>query len=208
MTGRGRLGLLPRLSLAAVAIVLFLLAYQWGNRYQASPSSQPDIAGLRIAPAKPFLPAPDSPDAHDEDISSPRLLGKWTLLARSDATEPAHSPTVDRLVEVYNRLADQPHLRRSLQVVLIATWPASPPTGDFARLSPAFHYLTADDPLWSRWHAAVSAIDLPARAGSTDAPPTLFLIDPRARLVVVFPARQAPASIAVDLVTMMDNRSP
>ncbi|AGA90966.1 hypothetical protein Thimo_2219 [Thioflavicoccus mobilis 8321] len=195
MVGPGRRGRLPHLVLAVVAITLFLLTYQWGSQYRHGTNDVPAVAGVRVLPARPLPETLAHPETGNEHLAGPPLTGTWTLMGFADDPQAPMA----RLVEIYNRLADRPDLRKRLQLVLVASTERGGSVRDFAQLAPAFHLVVGDTAL-ARWRGALDS-------GDGDTPPALFLSDPDARLTTLFPAAQTPASIADDLRILMSERT-
>ncbi|WP_295887997.1 hypothetical protein [uncultured Thiohalocapsa sp.] len=207
-TGGGRRNrpLLPRLVMAVAAIGLFLVAYQWGNQYRVGGDAPPVIGGVLIRPAQ-SLPDFVLTDTQGEPVGRGALLEHWSLLAFASLADAGAHRSIARLVEVYNRLADAPDLRRRLRLI-IATADAAPGLArDFERLSPAVAVLSGNRAAVADLATALGADPDTALAGAADAPPTLFLLDPDAELAALFPGSQAPAMIAEDVAALAQHHA-
>ena len=183
--------------MALAAVGLFLIAYQWGNQYQLAGAGPPSIGGVLIRPPQP-LPA--------LDLSGPRggltgddLLEHWTLIALASPAGAGGHRAVAKLIEVANRLVAEPDLRERLRLLLISADDAPRLARDFERLTPELSVLTGGPQMLERLRAALGAG--PAQADAEE-PPALYLIDPKVRLVALFPGAQAPAGIAADIVAL------
>jgi cytochrome oxidase Cu insertion factor (SCO1/SenC/PrrC family) len=186
--------------MALAAIGLFLLAYQWGNQYRYS-GGPPTISGVLIRPAQP-LPDFLLRDSAGEPVGRGDLLEHWSLLAFASLSDAGGHRGIARLVEVYNRLADRRDLRKRLRLLVITADAAPPLVRDFERLSPAIAVLTGLRDAVADVAAALGAEPDAALNGSADEPPTLFLLDPNAELVALFPGAQLPAAVAEDVAAL------
>lgn len=198
-----RRGILARLLLATAAAGVFTLAYQWGGQYQR-PQQQPAIAGARIDPAQ-ALPAAVAGQLAGLDAASAAPAGRaWLLLGLDEPASAAATPTAYRLIEVYNRLADRPERRAALALVLVSGPMPSEAARRFGQIGPAFQLIETDRADAASWHSALGV----TAAGDPTSPPTLFLIDPQARLIALFPARQSASAIADDLTALVADHQP
>jgi hypothetical protein len=109
-------------------------------------------------------------------------------------------------VEVYNRLADRSQLQDTLRLLLVTADAAPKLARDFERLSPAIHVLSGERAAAADLAAALGAEPDAALAGHDTEPPALFLLDPDARLVAIFPSAEAPANIADDVAALARHR--
>lgn len=194
MTPRRRHRTWVRLVMAACAAALFLLGYQWGNHYQRPDSAPAHISGVRLQGERP-LPLIALREG-EQPFERARLDQGWTLLALVDPDQDAGLSALRRLIEVHNRLADQPALQQRLALVLVASGETPDATRQAAGLTPALHLLDGQP-------AAIDALRLalglaPGRA-STD----LYCIAPGGRLVALFPDAEAGAAVADDLRRLM-----
>lgn len=192
--------------MAVAAIGLFLLAYQWGNQYRYGGDDLPAIDGVLIRPPQP-LPDFVLRDTAGEAVGRGALFEHWSLLAFGNLSGAAGHRGISRLVAVFNRLAGEPDLRERLRL-LLATADAAPTLArDFERLSPAIAVLSGARPEVAELAGALGADPDGALDGLPDTPPTLFLLDPDAELVAIFPGAQPPASIAEDLAALAERRA-
>jgi hypothetical protein len=189
-----------RLVMILAAAGLFVVGYQWGNRYKHR-GGPPAIAGVLVAP-----PIDLSDFAlHDADgrpVTRDRLRDGWTLLTYADLTQAQGHLAVNRLLEVYNRLADRPELRAELRLVLVQARDAPNLARDFDRLNPALVVAAGEPEALARLADALGGA--PAPAPGDDAGSALFLIAPGARLVALFTPGQGPATVATDLGTLSE----
>lgn len=190
-----------RLVMIAAAAGLFVVGYQWGNRYQHR-GGPPAIAGVRVAP-----PIDLSDFAlHDPEgrpVTRDRLRQGWTLLTYGDLTQAQGHLAVNRLLEVYNRLADRPELRAGLRLVLVQASDAPNLARDFNRLSPALVVAGGEAEELNRLADALGGAPPPTPGDA--AGPALFLIAPGARLVALFTPGQDPATVVTDLATLAES---
>jgi peroxiredoxin len=191
---RGR-PLLPRLILAVAAVGLFLIAYQWGNQYRHGAGEPPELSGVLMRAPQP-LPEFALTDARDARFDRSELTGHWSLIAFAPIRSAPGHRAVTRMIEIRNRIADRPDLQRQLRLLLVSADAAPSLAMDFERLSPAIAVLSAPSAELAGLRDAVGAD--PASAAVDDLPP-LFLIDPDARLVAIFPSSQPAAEVAADL---------
>lgn len=203
MNGSGRRNrpLLPRLIMAVAAVVLFMVGYQWGNQYQNTKERPPVLSGVLIRPPQP-LPDPAFRDRAGRPFGRPDLIDRWSLLVFVSPGDAGGHRSVVRLLEVFNRLADQPELRSRLRLLLVGAVVEPVLATDFERLSPAIAVLSAAPNERDRLRTALGTTS-DAGLGQPDARlPPIFLIDPQARLVALFPASQTAAQIASDVASL------
>ncbi|NEX21609.1 hypothetical protein G3480_15035 [Thiorhodococcus mannitoliphagus] len=187
---RNRHSLWLRLVMVLGAMALFVLGYQWGNRHQQGGDGPTRINGVLVRPVG-AIPNFALRDALGQAFDQTHLASGWTLMAFGDLAQASGQRSVQRLVDAYNRVADQPQLRRSLQLVLVTTREAPSLARNFARLSPALHILGGDGEEIDRLQAALGLAD--------DAAPTLFLFGPGGYLVALLPAQESGQAVAEDL---------
>ena len=190
-----------RLALITAAIGLFLLGYYWGNRYQYGSRTPPAIDGILVTPPPP-LPAFALEDQQLQPITRDDLSGHWSLFAVAALSRAEGHRAVARLIQVHNRLADQPDLQRELALMLIATAGERREFQDFARLSPALKLVSGD---------AAELARLEEFFGYDPAEPDtlgiLYLVDPQGRMLALF-ARELEANrVAQDIRTIRDHHA-
>jgi cytochrome oxidase Cu insertion factor (SCO1/SenC/PrrC family) len=189
--------------MAVAAVALFLIAYQWGNQYKYGTGAPPVIGGVLLRPARP-LPIFTLTDSAGAPFGRDELEDHWSLLAVGNLSGASGHRAFARLIDVYNRLADQRDLRRQVRLLLVTADSAPALSRDFERLSPAIAVLSGE-------RAAVSAFVTDALTsnpdqllgGDADSAHVLFLLDPDARLVAIFPGAQPAADIAADLTALV-----
>jgi peroxiredoxin len=197
---RGR-GLFPRLIMAVAAVGLFLLSYQWGSQYKHGAGKPPAVSGVSIRPPQPL---PDFALNNGRGIAFGRadLVERWSLLGFAPVDSARGHRSIARMVEVYNRLADQPDLRRQLHLILVTEDSVPRLAADFERLSPAISVLSGEPAELDSLRTALGAGPQPSGPDSAQDLPPLFLIDPDARLAVLFPSPQPAAAVAADVAAL------
>ncbi|WP_089726218.1 SCO family protein [Candidatus Thiosymbion oneisti] len=193
-------GILARLALAVAAIGLFLVGYYWGNQYQRATSTPLAIEGVLIRPARP-LPEFTLRDTAGQPFTTEHLVGHWTLLSFDDPNQALGQPAVTRMIEIHNRLADNPDLQERLLLVLATQPEDSTPALDFDRLSPVLRPLSGTAGEMQRLRTALG-MPVQATTPAADQAIPCYLIGPSGRLLALFPSAQTPASIASDLAAI------
>jgi hypothetical protein len=187
---RNRHRLRVRLVLMLGAVALFVLAYQWGNQYQRRSAEPPVIGGLLIRPPA-TLPDFELRDALGRPFDREDLSQGWTLVAFGDLSRASGQIAVQRLIDVYNRVADQRALRKQLRLVLVTTRNDPNLARDFAGLLPALKVLGGDAEQIDRLRADIGL-------GAEDTP-ALFVFAPGGYLLAFLPETQDGAAMAEDL---------
>lgn len=192
---------IARVVMAVAAVGLFLIGYQWGNQFQHTHQAPLRIDGVLLRPALELpeldLQGPQGPFSRND------LQQHWSLIAFGSPGSALGHRGVSRLIEIANRIADQPDLRKHLQLLLISADDAPMLARDFEQLTPSLRVLSAPEPLLADLKEAVGAgRSEPAEGG--DLPPPLFLVGPQGRLVALFSGGQPAASIAEDLKTLSE----
>ncbi|MEA1050537.1 hypothetical protein U5801_12060 [Lamprobacter modestohalophilus] len=187
---------IARLIMAVAAVGLFIVGYQWGNQFQTAQQPPLRIDGVLLRPPVELpeldLHGPQGP------FSRADLDAQWSLIAFGSPGSAAGHRGVSRLIEIANRVADQPDLRKRLQLLLISADDAPTLARDFEQLTPSLRVLSTPEQRLAELKTAVGAgQNEPAEAA--DGPPPLFLVDPRARLVALFAGGQPAAKVADDL---------
>jgi len=190
-----------RLTVAAAAIGLFLVAYYWGNQFKHRDSVFPAIEGVLVHPPID-LPGFQLRDARGAIFTGEDFAGHWTLLAFGDLSRASGHLAIMRMIEVHNRLASDLGLQKMLLLALASERQDPALALDFGRLSPALKVLSAEPGDLQRLRASVGAAPLQAAPGARADEAPLYLIGPSGRLVALFPGAQTPASIASDLSTI------
>ncbi len=191
---RNRHNLWFRLFIVLAAMSLFVLGYQWGNQYQRRGSEPPRISGVLVRPPVKLMDL-RLMDPFDQVIEWEDLTEDWALLAFGDLAQAEGQRAVQRLIDVYNRVADQGELRKGLRLLLIMTPDRPHLARDFARLSPALHLVRAAPPETAKLR------DLTGQTGEDAL--TLFVLAPNAHLVALFPEFEDSASMATDLKSLV-----
>jgi hypothetical protein len=189
-----------RLVMIAAAAGLFVVGYQWGNRYK-HPSGPPAIAGILVSPPIDLsdftLRDPDG-----RPLTRDGLSQGWTLLTYGDLTQAQGHLAINRLLEIHNRLADRPELRAELRLVLVQTSDAPNLARDFNRLTPSLIVAGGEAGELSKLADALGGAPAPTPGDDAGAP--LFLIAPGARLAALFTPGQGPATVATDLAALAE----
>lgn len=200
MMRRSSRPLAARLIMALAAVGLFLVGYQWGNQFQRDHEAALRIDGvlLRAPTALPELDlrGPQGP------VTNADLRGHWSLIAFGSPGSATGHRRVARLIEVANRVADQPDLRKDLRLLLISADDLPGLARDFEQLTPNLRVLSASSQALSDLRDALGAGRAAPAEESATTPPPLFLIGPQAHLVALFTGAQPAASIAEDLKTL------
>jgi cytochrome oxidase Cu insertion factor (SCO1/SenC/PrrC family) len=172
------------------AISLFILAYQWGNQYQRRSAAPPVIGGLLISPPA-SLPDFELREALGRPFAHDDLSQGWTLLAFGDLSRASGQLAVQRLIDVYNRVADERALRKQLRLVFVTLGDDSSLHRDFAGLLPALKILGGDPEQIQRLRADIGL-------GATDTA-AIFVVAPGGYLVAFLPETEGGAPMAEDL---------
>ncbi|MBK5930798.1 hypothetical protein CCR82_09760 [Halochromatium salexigens] len=194
--------------MALAAVGLFLVGYQWGNQFQREHEAPLRIDGVLMR-APVALPAFETLRGPQGTITHADLRGHWSLIAFGSPGSAAGHRGVARLIEIANRVADQPEVRQHLQLLLISADDAPRLARDFERLTPNLSVLSTSQDEFERLQQALGAggdgdADTDADAADHEQPPPLFLIGPQARLVALFPGSQPAAQIAADLARLAE----
>jgi hypothetical protein len=189
-----------RLVMIAAAAGLFVVGYQWGNRFKHH-RGPPAIAGVLVSPPIELS------DFHLQDpdglpVDRERLGQGWTLLTYGDLTSAQGHLAINRLIEIRNRLADHPELSADLRLVLVQTSDAPNLARDFSRLTPSLLIAGGGPNELAKLADALGGA--PPPVPGDDAGAMLFLIAPGARLVALFTPGQGPATVATDLVALSE----
>jgi hypothetical protein len=187
---RNRHSLWVRLAFMLGAIGLFLFGYQWGNQYQRKHAQPPAISGVLFrSPAA--IPAFRLEDPSGRVFDQDTLAAGWTLLTFGDLSGAQGQLAIQRLIDVYNRVAGEPDLQRDLRLVLATTTDAPNLARDFARLSPALYVLAGDAAETGRLRESLGAGD--------DAQAPLFVFAPGGYLIALLAADEDRSAMAADL---------
>ena len=194
LPNRHRLGF--RLIFALGAMALFVLGYQWGNQHRFGRAEPAQIHGVLVQPPGE-IPEFSLRDPFGRPVGRTDLADGWTLLAFGDLAEASGQRAAQRLIETRNRLADQPKLIESLQLVLIQTSERLELARDFVRLSPALRPLAGPPESIAPLR---DALGLAREVG-----PILFVIGPGAQLFAILPETEGGAEMAEDVKALMVN---
>jgi cytochrome oxidase Cu insertion factor (SCO1/SenC/PrrC family) len=192
---------LLRLAMISGAIGLFLAGYYWGHWYKLRTAPPPDIEGVMVRPAQQ-LPTFELHDAVGRPFTEKDLPKRWTLLAFANLGQARGHLAIMRMIDIYNRLADQEELHKEIQLVLAAEEQAPELAREFSRLSPALQVLSGKAHEIDQLRTAVGDAPSPQGAAVEDEGTPIFLIDPKGRLLALFTGTEQPAAIAQDLSTL------
>lgn len=195
--------LLTRLIMAVAAVGLFLIGYQWGNQFQRQHEAPLRIQGVLLR-APIALPELDLHGAQGP-LTGADLRDHWSLIAFGSPATAAGHRGVARLIEIANRVADQPDLRKDLRLLLISADDAPGVARDFERLTPSLRVLSTQASALSELQDALGAGSALQPEDDTE-PPPLFLIGPQQLLVALFPGVQPAASVADDFIALAARR--
>lgn len=187
-----------RLMFALAAMALFVFGYQWGNQHQYASTQPLNIEGVLIRPPG-AIPSFALRDSFGQVFSRDDLVDGWTLMAVGDLADASGQRAVSRLIDAYNRVADQTLLRASLKLVLVTPNETPERAREFARLSPALHILAGEDVDIARVRDSLGLAD--------DMQPTLFVFSPGAQLIALLPPTQTGNAVAEDLKILFSNAS-
>lgn len=190
---RNRHSLWVRLFFALGAMGLFILGYQWGNQYQRKTAAPPVIDGVLVRPPV-SVPGFTLGDSQGRPFDEKTLADGWTLLTFGDLAAASGQLAVQRLMDVYQRVDDEPDLQRGLRLVLVTTSDAPNLARDFARLSPALRILTGEPGEVERLVAALGGL------GDGAAP--LFVFAPGGYLIALLTQTEDRARLGEDLIAL------
>ncbi len=194
-----RTRLLIKLLLAILTSAVFFMSYQWGNRWQQhhTANTPPPLHGVQLQPPL-VLPLLSVYDATGTPFNfSDEQLG-WVILILVPNTPNIVQKTIERLVEVINRLADQPTLQQKLQWLLIAPTFESQLSVKSTIFLPQLHLLTANDRQLAQLRLVLNDPTQHSTSNGTTLP-SFYLINAQHQAVVLFPAAQTAATVADDL---------
>lgn len=194
---------LLRLAMIGGAIGLFLVGYYWGHWYKLRTAPPPNIEGVLVRPAQQ-LPTFELHDAIGRPFTEKDLPQHWTLLAFADLGQARGHLAIMRMIDIFNRLADQAELHKEVQLVLAAEQQAPELAREFSRLSPALHVLSGKADAIDQLRTAVGDAPSSQEAAERDEGAPIFLIDPKGRLLALFTGTEQPAAIAKDLSTLAE----
>jgi len=197
MLARNPRGLIARLIMVIAAMGLFAVGYYWGNRYKYS-GAPPIIQGVLVRPPVE-LPGFELTEAGGVPFTLEEFGDHWTLLAFGDLRQARGQLAVNRLIGVFNRLGDKSDLQIRVQLALAAEDQALELARDFSRLSPALKVLSGEPGEIQRLRASVGELPPEGSVTPEEGEAALYLIDPKSRLMALFPAAESADTIAADL---------
>jgi hypothetical protein len=182
-----------RLAFALGAMGLFVLGYQWGNEYQRRHAKPPAISGVLVRPPA-AIPGFRLEDPVGRPFDQNTLARGWTLLTFGDLSAVQGQLAIQRLIDVYNRVAGEEELHQALRLVLVTATDAPNLARDFARLSPALYVLGGEAAELERLRAALGV--------GPEAEQPLFVFAPGGYLVALLTERGDNAVLAADLLAL------
>jgi hypothetical protein len=189
--------------MAAAAVGLFLVGYYWGNQHKHDHTPLPTVAAVLVRPPI-ALPELDLWEVSGQPFTTEGFDEHWTLLSFDDPGAASGHLAITRMIEVRNRLADHPDLRKLLQLALVSQQQDPAPDENVAGMSPTLEILIAPHGELQELRATLGA---PPKETTETTPgeEPFYLIGPSARLLALFTSAQTPASIASDLITIAAN---
>jgi len=185
-----------RLVILLLALLTFGIAYYGGNRYSTPPPVQ--ISGMLLTPAVP-LPAFQLQDQHGEIFGNAQLEGRWSLLLLGPASDPQDS-ALRRLVQIHNRLADDPILQRRTFFVYLVEHPGDRLSDRFSELGKNFILPSGE---------AAQFDDLFRQLGNSQSSEdnlALYVVDPDTNIQAVYTGDLDAAGIARDIHSLIARR--
>lgn len=182
-----------RLAFALGAMGLFVLGYQWGNEYQRRHGRPPAISGVLVRPPA-VIPGFRLEDPLGRPFDQDTLATGWTLLTFGDLSAIQGQLAIQRLIDVYHRIAGEEKLHRALRLVLVTTTDAPNLARDFARLSPALYVLGGEAAELDRLRASLGV--------GPEAEQPFFVFAPGGYLVALLTERGDNAELASDLLAL------
>lgn len=190
---RSRHSLWVRLVFVLGAMGLFVFGYQWGNQYQRKVATPPTIDGVLVQPPV-VVPGFTLRDPLGRVFDQETLAEGWTLLTFGDLAAASGQLAVQRLLDVYQRVADESGLQRSLRLALVTSSDAPNLARDFARLSPDLRVLGGEPAEVERLVQSVGGL------GDGEAP--LFVFAPGGYLIALLAQGDDRARLAQDLIAL------
>jgi hypothetical protein len=182
-----------RLAFALGAMGLFLFGYQWGNEYQHRHAKPPSISGVLVRPPAE-IPGFSLVDALGRPFDQETLAAGWTLLTFGDLTSAQGQLSIQHLIDVYNRVADEADLHKVLRLALVTSTDAPNLARDFSRLSPALYVLGGEADEVERLRAALGVGPEPETP--------FFVFAPGGYLVALLMDSEDGAALAADLTAL------
>ena len=202
-----RHGLWFRLIFMALAAGLFFGGYLWGNQQQRRHAQPPTIGGILLRPPG-AIPGFRLQDPAGRVFDQRSLAAGWTLLTFGDLADARGQRAVAGLIDLYNRVADQPDLHRALRLVLVTEGPPDALARDYAALSPALFVLGGAGAEAGRLREALGVgAGLGLGPGAAAAPP-LFVVAPGGALIALFTGDADRARTALDLAALHAHFDP
>jgi hypothetical protein len=185
-----------RFVILLLAVLTFGIAYYGGNRYSTPPPAQ--ISGVLMNPAIP-VPAFQLRDQAGEPFGNAQLAGHWSLMLldpRADHNDYA----LRKLVQIHNRLADDPVLQQHTLFIYTVKQSSEPLVKQLTGLGKNFVLLSGEsahtDPLFEQLGNPPSEVDnLP-----------LYVVDPDANIQALYIGELDAAGIAQDIHSLIAHR--
>jgi cytochrome oxidase Cu insertion factor (SCO1/SenC/PrrC family) len=179
-----------------LALLTFGIAYYAGNRYATPPPVQ--ITGIRLSPAMP-VPAFQLLQQAGEPFSNAQLRDHWSLLLL-DPQPDQKTPALRKLVQIHNRMADDPVLQRQTLFVYAVKQDSDTMSENITRLGDNFVLLSgAAKPIDGLFEQL-------GYAASTEDNLVLYLIDPEANIQALYTSELNAGDIAQDFRVLVANQ--
>jgi cytochrome oxidase Cu insertion factor (SCO1/SenC/PrrC family) len=184
-----------RLVILSLAAITFGLAFYGGSKYKNQQQSAPPIAGVSILPPAP-LPRLENDSDTATAISEAALRNHWSLLMLDPQRNEDRSPGLIRLLQIHNRLANEPALQQQLHYLYLPVAPDEKKIQALGSLGDNIRGLTIPP-------AQIDELFQLFGVDPQGNEATLYLIGPDARLHALFTPGEDAANIAEDLTTLL-----
>jgi hypothetical protein len=185
-----------RFVILLLAVLTFGIAYYGGNRYSTQPPAR--ISGMLLNPPMP-VPAFQLRDQAGEPFGNAQLEEHWSLLVL-DTLSGLNDSALRKLVQIHNRLADDPVLQKQTLFILAVKQSSETAVEKLTRLGDNFVLLSGEaaqtDPLFEQ---------LGNPPGEGDNFP-LYVVDPDSRIQALYMDELDAAGIAQDIHTLIAHR--
>jgi hypothetical protein len=185
-----------RFVILLLAVLTFGIAYYGGNRYSTQSPAQ--ITGMLLNPAMP-LPAFQLHDLNGEPFGNEQLEEHWSLLLL-DTQSGLNDTALRKLVQIHNRLADDPVLQQNTLFILAVKQSSEALVERLTGLGNNFVLLSGEaaqiDPLFEQ-------LGNPADAGDNL---PLYVVDPDTNIQALYTGDLDAAGIAQDIHSLIAHR--
>ena len=182
-----------RFVILLLALLTFAIAYYGGNRYSAPPSTR--ISGVLLNPTPPF-PDFQLRQQAGKPFGKPQLEDHWNLLLLDSGSDQGDA-SLHKLVQVHNRLADDPTLQQHTLFIYVPKRYSDTLAEKIGRLGNNFILLSGEpaelEPLFDQLG------NLQARGDNL----VLYLVDPDANIQALYTGELDAAAIANDFHSLL-----